>query len=201
MTLYASTTRVKDALRITDTVDDSLILLALEAACESIDDYCGRSFGTVTETRYYAVEESCEIEVDDLASSTFTLATKSTYNSGYDTTWTAADYFLTPLNSRRGGVAWPYTEIHAIGPHFFLEADDIPTVSLTATFGWPAIPARVVQAAVLQAERFYKRLDSPLGVAGVSDMGIMRVGRGLDSDVQLLLDRFRRGEDAAGGIA
>ena len=56
MTLYASTTRVKDALRITDTVDDSLILLALEAACESIDDYCGRSFGTVTETRYYAVE-------------------------------------------------------------------------------------------------------------------------------------------------
>lgn len=201
MTLYASTTRVKDALRITDTVDDSLILLALEAACESIDDYCGRSFGTVTTTRYYEVEDSCELEVDDLASATFTLATKSTYNGGYDITWTAADYFLSPLNGRRGGVVWPYTEIHAIAPRYFLEADDIPTVSLTATFGWPSVPARITQAAVLQAQRFYKRMDSPLGVAGVSDMGIMRVSRGLDSDVQLMIERFRRGTDAIGGIA
>jgi hypothetical protein len=38
----------------------------------------------------------------------------------------------------------------------------------------------------------FKRLESPLGIAGVSDIGIMRVGRAIDGDVAQLIDPFRQ---------
>jgi hypothetical protein len=37
----------------------------------------------------------------------------------------------------------------------------------------------------------FKRLESPLGVAGVSDMGIMRVGSSIDGDVAQLINPYR----------
>jgi len=39
--------------------------------------------------------------------------------------------------------------------------------------------------------RLFKRLDSPLGVAGFGDMGAIRVSRFLDSDVEQLLMPYR----------
>ena len=63
-------------------------------------------------------------------------------------------------------------------------------------FGWPEVPPSIIQAAVIQASRLFKRLDSPLGVAGVSDIGVMRVSRGLDPDVAQLVAPFKR----VGGI-
>ena len=48
------------------------------------------------------------------------------------------------------------------------------------------------QACVLQASRLSARLQSPLGVAGFGDMGIMRVSRGLDPDVAQLIEGYRR---------
>jgi hypothetical protein len=44
---------------------------------------------------------------------------------------------------------------------------------------------------VIQAARIFKRNDSPLGVAGFGDMGVLRVGRSLDPDVQQLVDPYR----------
>jgi hypothetical protein len=50
----------------------------------------------------------------------------------------------------------------------------------------------VTQAAIIQASRIFKRLDSPLGVAGFGDMGAIRVGRGLDPDVAQLVEPYRK---------
>jgi hypothetical protein len=41
------------------------------------------------------------------------------------------------------------------------------------------------------AQRQFKRYDSPLGVAGVGDLGVMRISR-IDPDVQALVSPFRR---------
>jgi len=54
------------------------------------------------------------------------------------------------------------------------------------------VPDPIKQATVIQASRLFKRLESPLGVAGVSDIGIMRVGRAIDGDVAQLIDPFRQ---------
>jgi hypothetical protein len=45
---------------------------------------------------------------------------------------------------------------------------------------------------VIQAARIFKRNDSPLGIAGFGDMGVLRVGRALDPDVQQLVEPYRR---------
>jgi hypothetical protein len=52
--------------------------------------------------------------------------------------------------------------------------DGRPTVQVTAKFGWPAVPDDVTKACLVQAGQLHKAKDTPFGVAGVSDMGVLR---------------------------
>lgn len=200
MTLYASTAQIKAALRITDTVDDTLIGMAGSAASELIDLHCGRSFGTVSATRYYAPDSSYVLRVDDLAGTAITVESSSNGDGTYDTTWATTDYQLEPLNARRNGIAWPYDRLRAIGDNTFPVAGGESTVRVTGVFGWSSVPSSVVQAAVLQGARLFKRFESPLGVAGGNEFGAMRVTRSVDPDVAVLLADFRDGARVAGGV-
>jgi hypothetical protein len=49
----------------------------------------------------------------------------------------------------------------------------------------------VKQACIILSMRQFKRYDSPTGVMGFGDLGVMRVGR-VDPDVEKLLMPFRR---------
>jgi hypothetical protein len=113
-------------------------------------------------------------------------------DSTFDTTWTPTDYQLEPLNGRVDGLTTPFTHIRAVGDYFFTEYEQEATVQVTGVWGWASVPISVTQATVIQASRIYKRLDSPLGVAGISDIGIMRVSNRLDPDVAQLVDPLRR---------
>ena len=62
---------------------------------------------------------------------------------------------------------------------------------MTGTYGWPTVPEPIKFACIIQSSRLYKRLESPLGVAGVSDIGIMRVGSSVDGDVAQLCNPYR----------
>lgn len=202
MTLYASTAQIKAALRIQDTVDDGLINLAGSAASAMIDTYCQRSFGQTFGTRVYAPDNSFVCQIDDLvAGSAVTINLSTNLDGVYATTMGTADYQLEPLNGIMDGAAWPATRIRAVGSYllgigdwnfYFLETPAKASVQVIGTFGWPEVPAAVTQAAVLQASRIYKRTDSPLGVAGFGDMGAIRVSRGLDPDVAMLLAPYIR---------
>jgi hypothetical protein len=57
---------------------------------------------------------------------------------------------------------------------------------VTTRWGAPRIPSAVEQASLLQATRLYRRKDSPEGVAGSADWGLIRVPN-LDPDVKALL--------------
>jgi hypothetical protein len=192
---YASLNQVKAALRITDTVDDSLLEMAVESASRLIDGYCGRSFFSQgSAIRFYAPDNPYLVQVDDLSSGTVTVRTSSAADGNFDVTWGALDIQLEPLNGRTEGQAWPFTRIRAVGDYLW-PSDEYgeATVQLTATYGWPGgIPINVTQAAIIQASRIFKRLDSPLGVAGFGDMGAIRVGRGLDPDVAQLVEPYRK---------
>jgi hypothetical protein len=192
---YATLTQVKAALRISDTVDDSLLEMAVESASRLIDGYCGRSFFSQgTAVRVYAADNPYVVQIDDLSSGTVTVKTSSSADSNYDTTWAATDIQLEPLNGRTEGQAWPFTRIRAVGDYLF-PSDDYgeATVQVTGVYGWPGgVPMNVSQAAIIQASRIFKRLDSPLGVAGFGEMGAMRVGRGLDPDVAQLVEPYRK---------
>lgn len=192
---YATLADVKSALRITDAVDDSLIELSIEAASREIDGYTQRVFTNGSAVRVYVPTDNMVTNTDDIVSIT-TLKTSSDGTS-FDTTWAITDYQLEPLNGVAGGLTQPATRIRAIGDYLFPVWDPFnltaqeATVQVTGVFGWASVPTAVRQATILLAMRQFKRYDSPLGVAGFGDIGVMRVGR-VDPDVEALLMPFKK---------
>jgi hypothetical protein len=190
---YASLNEVKAALRITDAVDDSLLEMAVESASRLVDGHAGRRFWNAgTATKYFVAQDDYVCEVDDISSSTIVLQTSSGADGIFDTTWDIDDYQLEPLNAELDGIAWPYTSIRAIGDYLWPISGGEALVKVTGVFGWPSVPIAIKQATIIQASRIFKRLDSPLGVAGFGDLGAIRVTRDLDPDVAQLVMPYKR---------
>jgi len=187
---YCSLADVKAALRITDAIDDSLIELSIEAASREIDGYCERVFYSTTGTRVYFPDSVLTVETDDIISVT-TLKTLGTDNT-FSVTWNPATEFqLEPLNGVVGGISQPYTRIRAIYDLVFNDRLQVASVQVAGVFGWSSVPTAVKQACVLLAMRQFKRYDSPTGVMGFGDMGVVRVGR-VDPDIEALLQPFKK---------
>lgn len=62
-------------------------------------------------------------------------------------------------------------------------------IRVTAQFGWPEVPGDIVQAHLIQSMRYYRRKDSPEGIAGTAEWGLVRVPR-LDPDVAEMLEDY-----------
>jgi hypothetical protein len=65
------------------------------------------------------------------------------------------------------------------------------SVQVTGVFGFASIPSAIKQATILASLRAYKRFESPTGVLGFSDVGVVRIGR-LDPDVERLVSPYRK---------
>jgi hypothetical protein len=190
---YASLNEVKAALRITDAVDDSLLEMAVESASRLVDGHAGRRFWSAgTASKFFVAQDDYVCEVDDIVSPNIVLQTSNNADGIFDTTWDVDDYQLEPLNGELDGIAWPYTSIRAIGDYLWPISGGEALVKVTAVFGWPSIPIAIKQATIIQASRIFKRLDSPLGVAGFGDLGAIRVTRDLDPDVAQLVMPYKR---------
>lgn len=189
---YATLADVKAALRITDSIDDSLLETAIESASRLVDGFAGRNFyPNGTATRFFTPEDTIVCEIDDLISLS-SLVVSADLDGVFDQTWTATDYQLEPLNGRADGLTgWPATRIRAVGDYVFGTNIGEASVRVTGTWGWSAAPVAVKQATIIQASRIFKRLDSPLGVLSAPDLGYIRVGTRLDPDVQQLVEPYR----------
>ena len=190
---YITLAELKSALRIpaSDTIDDTLLEKAINSASRLIDGYANRSFyNGGTATRVYVPQDDRVTQFDDLQS--LTTLESSSDGDGFDTTWTSASYQLEPLNGISDGLTTPYTRVRAIDDLTFLTLGEEATVRITGIWGWASVPDPISQACVIQAERIFKRLDSPLGIAGFGDMGAVRVTSRLDGDVAQLVEPYRK---------
>lgn len=189
---YCTLNQVKAAVRITDLVDDTLLEMAVESASRLIDAECDRVFYNAgTAVRYFVPTDRLTCNIDDAITIT-EVASDDDGTGTYSTVWAASDYQLEPVNGRAGGAPWPWTRIRGIGDPQFYRFGEEATVKVTATWGFgTAVPTMVTQACVIQAARIFKRLDSPLGVAGFGDLGAIRVSR-TDPDVAALLAPFKK---------
>jgi hypothetical protein len=185
---YASLNDLKTALRIQDSVDDSLLEIALESASRLIDEYTMRNFYNAgTATRVFVPSDDA-VSISSVAVSTL-------LNKTFDQTWSTDDYQTEPLNGIADGLpGWPITGIRAIGVYEFPydEDDEVATVQITGVWGWSAVPTTVKQATIIQAMRIFKRLDSPLGVISSPDTGYFRISSRIDPDVAMLLNSYRK---------
>ncbi|MFE2352210.1 phage gp6-like head-tail connector protein [Kitasatospora cineracea] len=60
---------------------------------------------------------------------------------------------------------------------------------ITARWGYPAVPGPIAEATLIQATRLYKRKDSPEGVMGSAEWGVVRISR-RDPDVWALIEKY-----------
>jgi hypothetical protein len=195
---YATLADVKLAARITDTIDDQLLELAIESASREIDSYTERVFfSSSPSTRIFVPRDSTVCETDDIVSLT-TVKISTAADGVFNQTLAATDFQLEPLNGIAGGITTPFTQVRAVGDFFFpvYQPREIPsnraTVEITGVFGFGSIPIAIKQATVLASLRAYKRYESPTGVLGFSDTGVVRVGMRLDPDVQRLVEPYRK---------
>jgi hypothetical protein len=187
---YCTLAEVKAAMRVTDSVDDTLLENSIEGASRRIDGYCSRFFYQTVKTITFFASNSYRLQIPDLASSTLVLKTDNNGTGTYTTTWNAAtDYTLEPLDTSLQGR--PYRAISATGgqtfPLYFAPAP--PTVQIAGTWGWPAIPDDIREACVLLSMRQFARYNAALGVLGFADMAI--TVRAVDPDVRDLLSPYR----------
>lgn len=188
---YSTLAETKAALRITDSIDDSLLEMAIESASRLIDAYCARSFYNAgTATRYFVADTDWLTNLDDVISIT-EVATDTSADGTYEVIWQTNDYQLEPLNGRVDGLPVPYNAIRAIDSYTFPIWGGEGLVKVTGTWGWSAVPMAIRQATIIQSSRIFKRLDSPLGVLSSPDLGFIRVGSRLDPDVAQLVDSYR----------
>lgn len=199
---YCTLAQVKAALRISDTTDDALLEVSVESASRLIDGYCNRSFWSQgTATRIYTARDPYFCMVDDF-SSIVSLNTSVLSPGTFEIAWNLPggtakpDAQLEPLNQIIEGTPWAYDRVRAVGRYFFptltTNYGSQALVQLTAVYGWSAVPKVIEQATIIQSSRLFKRLDSPLGVAGFGDMGVMRISRAIDPDVAMLVDPYRK---------
>ena len=193
---YTTLADVKAALRITDTVDDALIEIAIESASREIDGFCERVFyDGGTATRKFLPEDNFLVEIDDLQSVIHVKTDDG--EGGFLTTWDSTDYQLEPLNGFVSGLEQPFTRIRAVGkylwPLFDIKNANYyeASVEVRGVWGFASVPTAVRQACILSSMRQFKRYDAPLGIAGFGDFGPMRVAR-IDPDIAAMLSPWRK---------
>lgn len=193
---YATRPDFKTWVGLSDTVDDVVIDRALLSASRGVDNFCHTWFGQTAAgtNRLFDTWDWSRVRIGDTAAVT-AVATDSDNDGTYETTWTATDYELLPLNAATMPEAGPYTELHAIGTLTFPRASSATSrsglVRVTGTFGWPAVPDPVVEATLLVANRLVKRSKSPEGVVGFDEFGTIRISARDDPDAVRYLTPYK----------
>lgn len=187
---YADLADLKTRLRLTTTADDAELTQKLVVASARIDKDCHRSFGLdyTTSARVFSITSAKTLVVDDFATTTgLVVATGVTTFSTVD----SGAYRVKPDNSiAKGRAAWV---LEAREGRYYWPVGCGVDVQVTAQWGWPAIPDEITEACLFMAQRLFKRKDSPEGVAGLSEIGLVRV-IARDPDYLGLIDDFIRPE-------
>jgi hypothetical protein len=191
---YATVTDLRSWLRLTDASVslDSELADSLEAASRDIDDDTDRRFWldqTASartfnpRSRIISTNEGDRFTVDDIGSAAGIVVE---VGAGTDFT-TVTGYEPGPDNAIARGV--PITWF--LRPYLPWVFWPLHRVRVTAHWGWPQVPAQIKQATLLRAARLFRRRDTPEGVAGFNDMGVVRLGR-YDPDYDRLVAPFKQ---------
>ncbi|MFB7866995.1 head-tail connector protein [Streptomyces sp. NPDC056069] len=188
---YAELATLREQLNIADddTSRNDLLDMALAAASRGIDQATGRRFylDDAATARVYRPsgrtvcgDDGERLIVDDIGS-----ASGLVVETGSAGSWTTlTDYETSPDNALVRGR--PVTALLLSSGSWGAGST---RVRVTAKWGWPAVPDEIEQATLIQAARLYRRKDSPEGVTGSAEWGVVRLSR-RDPDVWALIEHF-----------
>lgn len=190
---YTTLAELKAALGIEDSVDDLALEAAITAASRMIDDHTERFFykdgsaGSYV-SRYFTTTDFYNCQIDDIVTIN-EIAVDSNFDQTYSVVFSTSDYLVEPVNNPRKG--WPYTRLLATGAYVF-PAYVPQGVRVSGIWGWSAVPSEISMATLIQSSRLFARKQSPFGIAGAPDMGVVRLTSRLDADVEVLCRPFRK---------
>lgn len=195
---YAALDDIKLELGISDSLSDTKLELAISAASRQIDGYCQRFFyqdSAVTERTYYP-DDYLSLEVDDISTTTGLIVKVDNNDDGtFETTLTInTNFILTPTNAADEYPIRPYTGIRIVDSglsSFPVYSSGRPSVSVTAKFGWPAVPEDVEKACLIQSAQLFKSSDAVFGGLNF-DTGVFRVRGTLNPMAEALLERYAK---------
>ena len=192
---YCTLAEARDQLGLvsTDTGEDTPIEKVVEAVSREIDKYTGQFFYDAgAQTRYFTCRDGTIVYTDPIQTVTSIYSDSNddgTYDDEWATTGSTRRYRLRPVNNVKETGTPPYWQVYAVKDSFPV-AD--AAVKISASFGWSSIPEAVNQACLIQTARIFVRRMAPFGIVEGQDAGMMSLRKGLDVDVRLLLDAFRR---------
>lgn len=190
---YCTVSELKSWDGVPDTDGDAILETVINSVSRWIDDYTWRFFystsATAEETRYYTADNGLYLYTDDIVSIT-TLKTDDDGDRTYETTWATADYDLIPYNASTLGIPYYRIEVSTTGDYTFPRVRK--GVEIVGVFGWSAVPPAIKQACLIQCARIFKRKNSPYGIAGTTQLGVLQLIPNIDSDVKMVLDQFKR---------
>lgn len=179
---YATASELAAWNSVDATADVAELTLAIGAASRAVDRAAGRQFGlTEVEDRVYSAEFDRSrwlVDIDDVM-----VLDDLAVTVGGD----EVDYILGPPNSVANGR--PYTRL------------TLPTgrpsgaVTVTARFGWAAVPDAIKLATLIQASRLFARRDAtsgPLSSQRVDDVSYSWAATDLDADVTAAVAPYAR---------
>jgi len=161
---------------VDDHQDDEMLDLIIPAVSREIDRLTFTRFFTTddNETRYFTPNHTEEINLPIDLLSINTMKTDEDGDRTYEITWQTTDYDLLPFNalvdlepfrdiriSPAGSYAFPLVQkgLQISGKFGYCSSDNIDI--------WAA---EIKMACLLGCHRIVKRLDTPLGISGVSGM-------------------------------
>lgn len=192
---YATLAETKADQAISDTINDTILDYAINAASRQIDGYTGRRFwqdGSVVARTYYA-DDASMVVTDDISTTTgLIVKTDSADDGTFATTLTITTAFvLGPLNVAAMVPVHPFETIQAVSGYTFMTGER-PGVQVTAKFGWPAVPDDVRKACIIQSWQLAKSSSAPFGVISFGDTGFMQMRSPMNPQAAALLEPYVR---------
>jgi hypothetical protein len=168
---YSTRAKLKKRMGIPDsnTAKDDEVDRALLSASSAINRWTGRQFGQATEAsvRTFRTDASGVDIADAWSLDTLTID---------DVAWDTTTWQALPLDGIKDGVpGWPYERLERWwGDHpIYQSAYPVGrTVSISALWGWAAVPADIESACLMLGADQLKSADAPFGVAGFGDYAI-----------------------------
>ena len=183
---YANLSNLKDYLGITTDGDDNLLSDLLTRAVGVIDAYTGRHFEAETATKYFNSDDTYGRELNLYG---YDLLTVTKLTNGNAVEIASGNYRLLPRND---DPKW----IIKLDEDYSWEFDDSDSeISVAGTWGYSATaPADITHACIRLAAFIYRQKDTSADVDRpmVTGDGVTIMPSGLPSDVQKLLDRYKR---------
>lgn len=192
---YATVTELKAEMNKTGSEDDAVLVRLLDAATRNIDQACNRPCGFIADTtasaRTYQGNNKGWLRIDECVSVT-QVRVRPSSTSSYEA-WTSSDYLTATGDERYPNYnSLPITALR-VDPNgdysIFYRDGTYPTVEVTARWGYAAsVPADIKIACIMQATRWYKRLQSAMSDTVASgEMGMLLYTQSLDPDIKRLL--------------